>query len=351
MTQQAVLVTGGAGYIGSHVCKSLAKKGFIPVTYDNLCSGNAEAVKWGPLEIGDIRDRARLAAVIAAHKPVAIMHFAALIAVGESVHNPAAFYDNNVFGSYCLLEEARKANILNMVFSSTAAVYGAPQQNAITESHPLNPVNPYGATKLAMENMIRDFSDAYGIKHAILRYFNAAGADIDAEAGTAYRNDTHIIPLLMRVASGSMPQIRIFGNDYATHDGTAMRDYIHVADLAEAHVLALKRIMDGNESLTLNLGTSKGHTVQEIIDAVRAVTRRPVQAQTEARREGDPGVLVADASEAQRLLGWSPVHSDIETIVHTAWNWRRKQDAMGTTGAFTGTHNDNTPAAGDQQVA
>ncbi|MBU6476214.1 MAG: UDP-glucose 4-epimerase GalE, partial [Alphaproteobacteria bacterium] len=237
-----VLVTGGAGYIGSHVCKALAASGFTPVSYDNLCSGNKDHVRWGPLETGDIRNKTRLNEVMKAYRPEAVMHFASLIRVGESVMKPAEYYDNNVFGTSCLLGAARKNNIKKIVLSSSAAVYGAPDTGVIPEDHPLRPVNPYGHTKLAAENMLRDHAAAYGFDYAILRYFNAAGADIDGEIGSAYRVDTHIIPLLMRVAAGDMKEIGVFGTDYPSPDGTAVRDYIHVQDLAEAHVLAMHRI-------------------------------------------------------------------------------------------------------------
>ncbi len=320
-----ILVTGGAGYIGAHVCKALSKNGFLPVVYDNLCSGNESHVKWGPFEEGDIRDKEKLAEVMKRYRPAAVMHFAALIQVGESVADPAKYYDNNVHGSLCLLETAREHGIRHLVFSSTAAVYGLPQDDAISENHPLLPVNPYGNTKLAMEQMIRDFSEAYGMKYAILRYFNAAGADVDGELGTAYKIDTHIIPLLMRVAAGEMSEIKVFGTDYASPDGTAIRDYIHVQDLAEAHVLALRRVQDTGENLTLNLGTSRGHTVQQVLDKVREVTQRPVPARASARRPGDPACLVADASRARDVLKWEPQHSDLHTIVSSAWEWHQKK--------------------------
>ena len=323
--KENILVVGGAGYIGSHVAKALSKNGFLPIVYDNLCSGNKGHVQWGPLEEGDIRDRTRLSAVIKQHDIKAIIHLAAHIQVGESVSDPAKYYDNNVFGSFCLLEEARNHGVKNIVFSSTAAVYGVPETCLISEDHRLCPINPYGHTKLAVENMIRDYSGAYGQNHAILRYFNAAGADMDADVGTAYKVDTHIIPLLMRVASGDMSEINIFGTDYASPDGTAMRDYIHVQDLAEAHVLSLRYIREGGLNLTLNLGASKGYTVQEVVSMVREVTRHPIPVKTSERRLGDPAVLVADASKAQNILNWRPKHSDLKTIIATAWAWRKKQ--------------------------
>lgn len=335
MGGKTVLVTGGAGYIGSHICKALSRQGFSPVVYDNLTTGNKEAVKWGPLEQGDIRDRERLAVVFRTHDPVAIIHCAALIQVGESVAEPAKYYDNNVFGSFCLLETARSHGVRHMVFSSTAAVYGVPQTTPITEDHPKNPINPYGHTKLAMENMIRDYAHAYGLGYAILRYFNAAGADPEGELGTAYPTYTHLIPLITQAASGVTPSIRMFGSDYPTPDGTAIRDYIHIADLAEAHVRALAHLLAGKGNLTLNLGTSRGHSVQETIDTARAVSRRPVPAETHPRRAGDPPALVADATQARRVLDWEPHRSDLATILETAWRWQLKQNRFGKTEAFS----------------
>jgi UDP-arabinose 4-epimerase len=326
MCSQTVLVTGGAGYIGSSVCKLLSDNGLLPVSYDNLVSGNRSLVRWGPFVEGDVRDRSCLAEAIKRYNPFAIMLFAGLIQVHDSVVHPASFYNSNFWGTLCLLEEAGNHNIKNIVFSSTAAVYGMPDADSISESHSLNPINPYGHTKLAAERMIRDFSASYGFNHAILRYFNAAGADRDAETGTAYKVDTHIIPLLMRVASGLAPEINVFGTDYDTPDGTAVRDYIHVTDLAEAHLLALKHIAAGNGSVTLNLGTNQGHTVGEVIRMARAVTGHPIPARTGPRRPGDPSVLVADAAKARNLLNWQPVCSDLETIIGTAWQWRQKQN-------------------------
>ena len=329
MANQHVLVTGGAGYIGSHVCKALKQRGYIPVSYDNYCSGHAGAVNWGPAEQGDICDRARLAQVIETYQPVAIMHFAALIQVGESVTDPARYYHNNVYGSLCLLEEARAHGIKHMVFSSTAAVYGLPDVDLISEDTPKAPINPYGHTKRAMEQMIYDYSAAYGMKHAVLRYFNAAGADPEAEAGSAYAVDTHIVPLLMRVAAGLSPQIKIFGTDYATPDGTAIRDYVHVTDLAQAHILALDHILAGREDVVVNIGTNTGYSVADVIEAARRATGHPIPALPFERRAGDPPVLVADASRARQILGWNPVYSDLDTIMRTAWAWRQKQSRAG----------------------
>ena len=326
MASQTILVTGGAGYIGSHTCKALAQAGYTPVVYDNLCSGNREAVQWGPFEQGDIRDRARLKAVIEQYKPAAIMHFAALIQVGQSVTDPALYYDNNVYGSLCLLEEARAAGIHHFVLSSTAAVYGMPKSVPVKEDDALLPINPYGQSKLAMENMVRDFSAAYGLRYAVLRYFNAAGADPQTQTGSAYKVDTHIIPLLMKVASGMMPAIKLFGEDYDTEDGTAVRDYVHVSDLAQAHILSLEHILKGNDNLTINIGNSTGFSVAQVIDAAKKVTGQTIAIEKSPRRAGDPAVLVADSARAKNALGWSAPLSDLETIIETAWAWRQKQN-------------------------
>lgn len=324
--EKSILVTGGAGYIGSHVCKALKQHGYTPVVYDNLCSGNQSAVKWGPFVEGDIRDRKLLSETISKYNPTAIMHFAALIQVGESVANPSLYYHNNVYGSFCLLEAAREHDIKTMVFSSTAAVYGLPETSPIPEDTVKSPINPYGQTKLMMEQMIYDYAKAYDLNYAVLRYFNAAGADPENEAGTAYKVDTHIIPLLMRVASNLMEQIKVFGTDYATPDGTAVRDYIHVTDLAEAHILSLNHILAGKENLVLNIGTNTGLSVAEVIAAARTVTGHAIPELLSERRAGDPPVLVAEAKKAENILNWMPKYSDIQTIVKTAWAWRQKQN-------------------------
>lgn len=327
MAAETILVTGGAGYIGSHVCKELAKSGYIPVTYDNLCSGNREAVKWGPLFEGDIRDRAHLKSVFEQYKPSAVMHFAALIQVGQSVIDPAIYYDNNVYGSLCLLEESRAANVRHFVLSSTAAVYGLPDVSPIPEDTRNAPINPYGQSKLMMEHIVQDYARAYGVQYAILRYFNAAGADPDADTGSAYKVDSHIIPLLMRVASGLMPEIKLFGDDYDTKDGTAVRDYIHVSDLAKAHILALDHILNGKDNLTINIGNNAGFSVAEVIDCAKKVTGKNIPVAKSPRRAGDPAILVADATRAKQMLNWTPKLSDLDTIIQTAWNWRQKQNA------------------------
>ena len=298
-----ILVTGGAGYIGSHTCKALAAAGFTPVTFDNLRSGHRRAVKWGPLEEGDLADGARLAAVIAKYAPRGVIHFAASSAVGESVADPGAYYRNNVAGSLTLLEAMRDHGVGALVFSSTAAVYGAPQQDLMPESHPLMPINPYGASKLMIERMIEDFAAAHGLRFARLRYFNAAGADPEGEIGEAHEPETHAIPLALLTALGRRPYFDVFGDDYPTPDGSAVRDYIHVADLAAAHVLALRRLLDGGASMTLNLGTGEGHSVLALVAAVERVTGKTLSVRRTARRAGDPSRLVADASAAMSELG------------------------------------------------
>jgi UDP-arabinose 4-epimerase len=321
-----ILVTGGAGYIGSHTCKALAQAGFTPVTYDNLQSGHRRAVKWGPLEEGDLADRARLAAVIAGHAPQAVIHFAASIAAGESVVDPGAYYRNNVAGSLTLLEAMRDHRLGALVFSSTAAVYGTPQQDPIPETHPLQPINPYGASKLMIERMIEDFAAAHGLRFARLRYFNAAGADPEGELGEDHEPETHAIPLALLTALGRRPHFDIFGDDYPTPDGSAIRDYIHVADLAAAHVLALRRLLAGGTSVTLNLGTGGGHSVLALIAAIERVTGKTLPVRRTARRAGDPPRLVADARLALEQLGWRPAMPDLEAIVATAWSWHRSRN-------------------------
>ena len=319
-----VLVTGGAGFVGSHACKALSRHGFTPITFDNLGHGHEDSVRWGPLERGDILDRARLDEVIAAHRPAAIMHFAAFIAVGESVADPGKYYRNNVGGSLNLMEAARDHGIGAFVFSSTAAVYGIPATVPIPESAAKQPINPYGESKWMVECMLRDFGAAHGLKSTALRYFNAAGADPDGETGERHDPETHLIPLALDAAVGTGQPLTVFGEDYETADGTCIRDYIHVADLAEAHVAALQAMLGGAESNAYNLGTGTGFTVRQVIEAVEQVTGRTVPHNIGRRRAGDPAALVADPSAANRDLSWRPTMSDLQSIVASAWAWHQK---------------------------
>ncbi|WP_343714468.1 UDP-glucose 4-epimerase GalE [Inquilinus sp.] len=322
----AVLVTGGAGYIGSHTCKALVAAGFVPVTIDNLSRGHRDFVKWGPLEQADIGDGAALDRVMAQHRPVAILHFAALTYVGESVTEPALYYRNNVAGSLSLLEAARRHGVGNVVFSSTCATYGPPERSPIAEDTPQHPIHPYGASKLMIERMLADFAAAYGLRWAALRYFNACGADPDAEIGEAHDPETHLIPLVLMAAAGDRPHIDILGDDYPTSDGTCIRDYIHVTDLADAHVRALRYLLADGAPRAFNLGTGTGHTVREVIAAVERVTGRPVPVRLSPPRPGDSPSLVADPSLAASVLGFRP-RFGLEDSIRTAWAWYLKQGA------------------------
>lgn len=315
----AVLVVGGAGYIGSHACKALARAGYLPVAYDDLSLGHAHAVKWGPLEVGDIADAARLADTLARHRPVGAMHFAAFAAVGESVADPARYYRNNVAGTLVLLDALRAAGIGRFVFSSTCAVYGTPARVPIAEDTPRLPVNPYGRTKLMVEQALEDYGRAYGLGWTALRYFNAAGADPDGEIGEEHDPETHLIPRAFMAARGDIERLDLFGDDYPTPDGTCVRDYVHVSDLAEAHVAALRRLEAGGASRAFNLGTGRGCSVQEVLHAVARIVGRPVPTRLAPRRAGDPPELVADPARARDELGFVPRLSGLDTIVTTAW--------------------------------
>lgn len=321
-----IVVLGGAGYIGSHCCKALAAAGLEPVVYDNLSMGHRGFVRWGPLVEGDIRDRARLAEVLAEVKPAAIVHFAALALVGDSVRDPGSYYDVNVVGTLRLLQAMVETGVERVVFSSTCAVYGEPPTVPLTEGLPCSPVNPYGATKLACERMFDDFGDAHGIRSVRLRYFNAAGADADGEIGERHEPETHLLPLVIESALGRRPEIKVFGTDYATPDGTAIRDYVHVTDLAAAHVAAVRHLLDGGATDAVNLGTGRGASVAEVIDTVERVTGRPVPRVNAPRRAGDPPELVADPSKAAALLGWRAERT-LEDVVRDAFEWHRRQNA------------------------
>ena len=323
-----VLVTGGAGYVGSHACKALHAAGFDPITYDNLSSGHRWAVRWGALEIGDILDVARLARVMSAWRPAAVIHFAAKALVGESMRSPDLYWRINTAGSLALLQAMQFANVNVIVFSSTCAVYGVPRSTPIDEESNKSPINAYGASKLAAERMILDFARGYDLKWACLRYFNAAGADPDGEIGEAREVETHVVPLALDAALGMGPPITVFGSDYPTPDGTAVRDYVHVSDLADAHVSAVRHLLAGGANLELNLGTGVGHSVAEVLDTVERVTKKPVPHRAGCRRLGDPPELIADPRRAKRSLGFEPQRSRLDTIVRDAWRWR-----MSTTGA------------------
>jgi UDP-glucose-4-epimerase GalE len=318
---EAVLVTGGAGYIGSHACKVLAQAGYRPVVFDNLSRGHREAVRWGPLIEGSLAERGKLAAALARHRISAVMHFAAYAYVGESVTDPALYYANNLGGSLSLLEAMREAGVDKIVFSSTCATYGIPAQVPIRETMPQSPVNPYGETKLAIERALRWYGEAYGLRWVSLRYFNAAGADPEREIGERHEPETHLVPLVLETALGERPQIDIYGTDYPTQDGTAIRDYIHVQDLAEAHLRALEHLRAGRQSTALNLGTGRGHSVREVIRAAETVSGKSIPCRETARRAGDPPVLVADPGLAAELLGWRARVSDLDTIIRTALAW------------------------------
>lgn len=328
--EKVVLVTGGAGYVGSHACKALKQAGYSPVVYDNLSTGHEWAVRWGPLERGDILDRSRLEEVFATYVPMAVMHFAAKALVAESVADPTAYYHNNVTGTLTLLEALCDRPVVPFVFSSTCATYGLPTTPLLAEDHAQSPINPYGWSKLMVERMLWDLESAKGLKAAALRYFNAAGADRNCEIGEVHDPEPHLIPNVLAAASGGQAAITIHGEDYDTPDGTAIRDYIHVEDLASAHVRALGYLLDGGESVALNLGTGTGVSVREIVDVGRRVTQLDFPVRSGPRRPGDPPRLVADARRAQECLGWRPERSDIETIVSDAWAWHRIADTAQT---------------------
>ncbi len=322
---QTILVTGGAGYIGSHACKALAHAGFVPVTYDSLERGHASAVKWGPLERGDLHDRARLEAVIRTHRPAGVMHFAAYAYVGESVEDPGLYYRNNVCGTMSLLESLRDTGVDCLVFSSTCAVYGIPDAVPIPESQSYRPINPYGRSKLMIEQILDDYRLAYGFRSYALRYFNAAGADPDGDIGESHDPETHLIPLVLDAAAGLRPHISVFGGDYPTPDGTCIRDYIHVCDLAEAHVAALRKLLAGDRGESLNLGTGVGYSVRDVIAAAEKVTGRRIPTVLAPRRPGDPPALVADPSRAREILAWQARRSNLDDLIGDAWRWHQAQ--------------------------
>jgi UDP-glucose-4-epimerase GalE len=316
-----ILVTGGAGYIGSHTCKALAAAGFLPIAYDNLSTGHAYAVKWGPFVQGDLFDQAKLLETFDAFHPQAVLHFAASALVIESMHNPELYYRNNVAGTLSLLEAMRKKGLFRLVFSSTCATYGNPIHLPMTEEHPQAPINPYGRTKLMIEQMLSDFSNVYGLKTAVLRYFNAAGADGDTEIGENHTPETHLVPSIIQTALGLKPEVAVYGTNFPTRDGSAIRDYIHVSDLADAHVLALKYLLTEKDPLTLNLGTGNGCSVLELIEQIQKKSGKELPVRFEPSRPGEPHTLMASAAKAKELLGWIPHRSSLPNLIESAWKW------------------------------
>ncbi|WP_187971680.1 UDP-glucose 4-epimerase GalE [Aquibium microcysteis] len=321
-----VLVTGGAGYIGAHACKALARAGYLPVAFDDLSQGHVAAVRWGPLERGDILDRGRLDEVMSRYGPSAVLHFAAVADVAESVADPGRYHRINAAGSLNLLEAARDHGVGRFVLSSTCATYGTPDRLPIDEDMPQRPINPYGASKLSAERMTADFCAAHGMRAFALRYFNAAGADPDGEIGEDHAPETHLIPLLLAAAAGGA-DLRINGMDFDTPDGTCIRDYVHVSDLAAAHVAALMRLEEGHPGGALNLGRGEGASILEVVRAVERITGTRVPFVVGPRRAGDPAALVSDASRARVALGWKPEFPDLDEIVRTAWAWHRRAAA------------------------
>jgi len=322
-----ILVVGGAGYIGSHMVKTLHRQGADVVTLDDLSSGHADAVRYGRLVQGSLEDRPLLDGLLRDGRFDAVMHFASFIQVGESVREPAKYYRNNVANTQNLLEAMLAHGVKRFVFSSTAAVFGEPEYVPIDEKHRLSPINPYGWSKLMIEQMLQDFRHAYGFESVCLRYFNAAGADPEGELGERHDPETHLIPLVLQAASGRRPAITVFGDDYDTPDGTCIRDYIHVSDLCSAHTLALQRMLAGQGGGRFNLGNGEGFSVKQVIDTAREVTGRPIPAEYQARRAGDPARLVADATLARQVLGWQPARAALADIIRDAWAWEQRLQA------------------------
>ena len=320
-----ILICGGAGYIGSHCNKMLAENGYETVVFDNLIYGHREAVKWGELIVGDLNDSAALRKLFDENDFDAVMHFAAYAYVGESVENPEKYYFNNVTNTLNLLHAMKEHECERLIFSSTCATYGEPETVPITEDMPQNPINPYGATKLMVERIFKDYHKAYGLDFVVLRYFNAAGADPDGEIGESHNPETHLIPLVLDAASGLRPDVKVFGTDYETPDGSCVRDYIHVTDLASAHLKALKYLENGGGSDFFNLGNERGTSVLEVVESARRVTGKSFTATITDRRPGDPAKLVGSSKTAKKVLGWEPEYADIDTIVAHAWKWHEKK--------------------------
>lgn len=321
MGMKTLLITGGAGYIGSHMVKLLSSQGYFPVILDNVSTGHREAVTTGEFVEGDIADAELLAGLCQRYRFDGVMHFASSILVGESMQNPAHYYTNNLQKSIALLNGVVEHGIASFIFSSTAAIFGEPAYTPIDEAHPKNPVNVYGRTKYIFEQVMQDYARAYGVKIGALRYFNAAGADPGGELGECHTPETHLIPLLLQVARGQKSAIDVFGNDYATMDGTCIRDYVHVTDLCQAHLQLFSYLEQGGEEWDFNLGTGRGYSVYEVVKEVENVTGKKVPVNIKPRREGDPAILVADGTKAKDILCWQPERSDITTIIGDAWRW------------------------------
>lgn len=318
-----VLVTGGAGYIGSHTCKALKAKGYTPVALDDLRNGHRQAVKWGPLETVSLQDSGAVEDVIKRHRPESVVHFAAYAYVGESVVDPAAYYGNNVVGTLNLLNAMRKIGVSSIVFSSTCAIYGEPSEVPISEETARMPINPYGRSKWAIEQILADYGQAYDTRSCSLRYFNAAGADPQGETGELHNPETHLIPNIFKAMLGKIPELQVFGDDYPTPDGTCIRDFVHVTDLAEAHCLALEFLRDNAGTHAFNLGSEQGFSIREVLKEAEAISGRSVPYSIQPRRRGDPPVLVADSSNAQAALGWTRNHSSLDEILRTALAWEQ----------------------------
>jgi UDP-glucose 4-epimerase len=324
-----VLVVGGAGYIGSHMLKMLDAAKYELVTVDDLSNGHRDAVKYGQFVEGDVGDANLLDQLFSANKFDAVMHFASFIEVGESVVNPAKYYSNNFSNTLNLLNKMVQHGVTNFIFSSTAAIFGEPEYTPIDEAHPKSPINPYGKSKLMIESVLKDFNHAYGLNSVCLRYFNAAGADPEGELGERHEPETHLIPLVLQAASGRRESISIFGNDFDTPDGTCIRDYIHINDLCQAHLLSLEKLLDEDICEQFNLGNGNGYSVLEVIEAVKRISGKPFEVKIADRRSGDPAVLVADAAAARRALGWAPAYAELETIIQHAWDWEKSFNKFG----------------------
>jgi len=323
MAKPTIMLVGGAGYIGSHMVKDLLQANYNVITLDDFSTGHRDLLLGGKLIEGNLGDTSLLNRIFSDYQIDIVMHFAAYSIVGESVKSPVDYYRNNVARTIELLDAMVRHNVKRFIFSSSAAVYGEPIEVPIKEEHPLQPTNPYGATKVAIEKMLSDFDSAYGLKHVSLRYFNAAGADASGKIGERHVPETHLIPLILKVAIGERNSIKIFGTDYPTRDGTCIRDYIHVSDLTQAHFLAVEELMAGGDSATYNLGNNRGYSVREVIDIAAKVTKKQITAIEDSRRSGDPAVLVANSDKIRKELGSQPRFEDLETILETAWKWHQ----------------------------